>query len=126
MTALALVIAKDEYLIFFDRTTNGAAKLIPVAFWHAEGLRERVSSEIGIRALEIKRRAVPIVGARPRLRRQHHANGFPKLRVIILRSNLHLVDRFQVRIDHDDPQNRVLIVRAVQFESAPREVLALR
>src|SRR5260370_33801461 len=48
-----------------------------------------------------------------------------ELGVIVLQCDLRLLDGVEVRIHHDDPKNRVLVVCPVQLEGRAAEVLAI-
>src|SRR5712692_3418661 len=127
VSTLPLVISKDENFIFDDRSTQCAAKLVPISAGYASGgLSKGVAGKIGIRTFEIERRPVQLVGAGLGLGSHDGPYGLSKFGIVILRSNLDFVDRLEVRVDYDDPQDRILVIRAVEFETGSREMLAVR
>ena len=67
-----------------------------------------------------------LVGARFGLRGHNRTDGFTKFRVVILMNNLRFGDGIKIRIDNDDPKDRILIVCAIQFECCTGKVLPIR
>src|SRR6266436_1315917 len=125
---LALVISEDKEFVLDDRSAQCAAKLVPVSAGYAgcRALKKGVAGIIRVRTLEIECRPVDLVGTRLGLRSHDGADGFSEFGIVILRSNLDFVDRVEVRVDHDNPKNRILVIRAVQFEAGSREMLSVR
>ena len=66
-----------------------------------------------------------IIAARLGLDRNQAGDSLAEFRVIILQRNLGLLNCLQVRVDDNDPENRILIVRAVQFKTRATEVLTV-
>src|SRR5712671_373926 len=54
------------------------------------------------------------------------ADGLAKLGVVILRSNLHFIDGVQVRVDDDDSEDGVLVIRTIQLKPGSGEMLSVR
>ncbi len=66
-----------------------------------------------------------LVRARLGLHRDNTCDSLAELGVIVLQCDLRLLDGVEIRIHHDDPQNRVLVVCPVQLEGGAAEVLAI-
>src|SRR5438552_4609554 len=113
MAALTLVIAKNEELVLPNGSAKRTSELIPVAAGNTALLIKWITGKIGIGALKFEPRSVNLVGSRFGLRRDNRTDGLAKFRVIILMNNLSFLDRIEIRIDNDDPQNRILVIRAV-------------
>src|SRR5262249_28168911 len=88
-------------------------------------LREGIASLQHVVLAEEKGRAVQIVRARSGRDRNDTGDGLAELSVIILRSDLGLADRLEVRIDDDDAQNRIAVLGSVQLITRAAEVLAV-
>src|SRR5205823_3153912 len=58
--------------------------------------------------------------------RYDRADRLSKFGIVILMDDLRFVDGIKVRIDDDDPENWILVIRAVQFERRPGKVLPVR
>ena len=65
------------------------------------------------------------VAARFGLGGQDSSDGLAEFGVVVLSRHLRLSHRIQARVDDDDAQDGVLIVRAIQFVSGAAEVLAV-
>ena len=65
------------------------------------------------------------VAARLGLRRHDSTQRLAELGVVILSCDFRFCHRVQTRVDDDDPQNRILIVGAVQFITSTAEMLAI-
>src|SRR5260370_35254213 len=114
LSPLALVISEDKKFILNDRSAQGATKLVPISARYASGgLSQGVASKIGIGTFEIERRPVQFVGAGLGLGRYDGPNALSEFGGVILLSNLDFVDRLKDRLDNDDPQDGILLVRAV-------------
>src|SRR6267378_2266566 len=125
MAVRALVVGKEEDFVLPDGAAHGATELVPVAAGYRGSLREGVTGEVGVRALEVKDRTVELVGAGFGLGSHHSADGLAEFSIVVLGGDLDFIDRLEVGVDYDDPQNRVLVVGAVQLEGRAREVLPL-
>ena len=66
-----------------------------------------------------------VVAAGLGLRGDHAGHGLTELGVVVLQRYFCFSDRIEVRIHHDDAQNRILIVGSVKLEPGAAEVLAL-
>ena len=66
-----------------------------------------------------------LVGARFRLDGDETRHGFAELRVEVLKRDFGFLNGVQVRINHDNAENWVLVVGAVQFKSGTAEMLAI-
>ena len=56
----------------------------------------------------------------------HNAGGrLSELRTVVLRRNLGFADRFEIRVDDDDPEDRIAVLRAVELVPGAAEVLAV-
>src|ERR1700730_6429871 len=66
------------------------------------------------------------VGARFCLGSHNGADGLSKFGVVVLRSDLYLVNGVEVGVNHDDSEDRVLVVGTVQLKAGSGEVLAVR
>ena len=56
----------------------------------------------------------------------HDACGrFARLRIVVLQRDFCFANRVQVRIHNDNPENRILVVCAIEFEVCPAKVLAI-
>src|SRR5712664_1787111 len=127
MSPLPLVISEGEDFIFLDWTTHCAAELVPVTARHAGlRLRERIAGRVGGRAFKVKSGTMYFVGPRLCLGRDNGADGLSKFGVIVLRSNLYLVDGIQVGVDYDNSEDGVLVIRTIQLKAGSREMLAVR
>src|SRR5260370_33598357 len=94
MSPLPLVISDDEEFILDDRSTQGAAKLVPMSAGHASGgLSEGVAGEIRVRTLKIARRPVHLVGAGLVLGSDDGPYGLSEFAILIRISKRRFVDR---------------------------------
>src|SRR4029077_2361123 len=93
---------------------------------HSRILRKWIAGLQGVRAAEVETAAVNLVAARLSLCCHYAAYRFTEFGVIILQGDFGFRHRIQVGIDHDDAEDRILIVGAIEFESSAAEVLALR
>ena len=87
-------------------------------------LRERVARVEDIVAQEVRHRAFEGVRAGLRLRADD-ARGRPELGIVVGGRDLGLGHGFERRIDHDQPEHRVVIVRAVEQMRRSGEALAV-
>src|SRR5216684_2303019 len=88
-------------------------------------LSEGVTCLQGIGAAEPEAAAVDVIAARLGLCGYDACYGLAKFGVIILQCNLSLRHRVQVRIYHNNSQNRILVVRSIQFVCGAAKVLPL-
>src|SRR5882762_898830 len=129
MGPLALVVPEREDFILLNRAANSAAKLVPITTGNLvlagrdlrRSLRERIAGKIRVGTLEIERRAVKFVRAGFGLRSDDSPDGFAELGIVVLRSNLHLVDGIEVRINYDDSEDRILVIGAKIGRASCRE-----
>src|SRR4029077_20537210 len=63
------------------------------------------------------------VRTRLRLNGDNPCQGLSKFGIVILRGNFRLCNRLQSGIDHDNPQQWVLVIRAIQLERSAAEML---
>src|SRR5260370_7921018 len=111
---LALVISEDKKFILNDRSAQGATKLVPISARYASGgLSEGVAGKIGIGTFEIERRPVQFVGAGLGLGSYDGPNGLSEFGVETPCSTLAFFDPLESRVDHDDSQDWILVVRPV-------------
>ena len=113
MASSALVVTEEKDLVFFDRTAQGTAELVPIAAGYGNLTRRQTTygsgtvnkwilSEIGIGALEIEQRTMQIVAAGLCLGGHHSTYGFPKLRIVILGGDFDLCYCLKVRVNYND------------------------
>ena len=131
----ALVVTEEEDLVLDDGTTDRSSELVLQAHRkridrgdgaaRTGALRERVTRQIRIRGAVVKRRAVEGIRTRLRLRRYHRRNRLAELRVEVLRRDLRFRQRIRVRVHHDNAEDGVLIVRAIQLEGNAGKRLAV-
>src|SRR5437763_111543 len=121
-TTSPLVVTEEEQFILDDWAADRTAKLVP----HGGGnkfssnrilleLCEGIACLSGITAPEPEGSAVQGIGARTGLRGHDAGNGLAKFGIIILQGHLGFSDGVQVRINHDDAKNWVLIICAVEL-----------
>ena len=129
----ALIIAEKEQLVLNDGPANCAAELLPARSWDesaSEGifrkLCEGIPSLISVRATEPEPASVNVIAARFSLGGNDAGHCLAEFRVIVLQRYFSFGHCVQIRINHDDSENRILIVGAVEFERSSAEVLALR
>ena len=66
-----------------------------------------------------------VVRARLGLHRDDAGRRLPELRIVVLRRDLRFADRLEVRVDDDDPENRVAVLRAIELIAGAAEALAV-
>ena len=93
--------------------------------WIGLELREGVTRLEPVTLPELERAPVELVGPRLGLHRDHAGDGLPELGVVVLRRDLGLPNRVEVRVDDDDAENRVPILRAVELVAGPAEMLTV-
>ncbi len=67
-----------------------------------------------------------LVGARLGLGSHDGPNSLSEFGIVILRSDFEVGERLEVRVDHDDSQDWILVIRPIQFEAGSREMLPVR
>ena len=127
---LPLIVTEEEESIFYGRTADRPAKLVVETAWkycdsEQDWRLKRIARQIRVAPPIVEGAAMEVVGARLGLRRHHGRYSLAELSVEVLRCDLRLSDRVERRIHNDDAQNRILIVRAVQFERGATESLAI-
>ena len=66
-----------------------------------------------------------LVGARFRLDGDDTRHSLAELRIEVLKRDFGFLNGVQVRIDHDNAENWILVVGAVQFKGGTAEMLAI-
>ena len=120
-----LVVAKDKQLVLLDGSSERTAELVPAQRWRAVWLAERVPGIGDVVLEELEQAAMEFVGARLGFDLQHGATGLRVLGVVVAGCVLELGDRIDGRIHHDNAQNRVVVVGAIDHEVVGAESLAV-
>src|SRR5215831_3652093 len=130
--ARPLIVPEVEQLVLDDRATDGPAKLLPPA-GRDEAMSDRIGGELGegvprllrVGAAEPECTAVNFVAARLSLGRDNAGYRFAKFRVVVLQCYFCFCDRVEIRIHHDDSENRILVIGSIKLKRGPAEVLSL-
>ena len=109
----ALVIGKEEQLVFPDRPAQRASELIAPKGCLGLPTGKIVESIRGLVAEKIKRRAVKLIAAGPGGNVDHRATGETKLRIVFAGVYLHLLDTFNARSQADIRVLRLAIRDAI-------------
>ena len=88
-------------------------------------LSERIARRSCIGSSEPETFAVKIIAARLGLNGDNAAQCLAELGVIVLQIDLGFLNRIKVRIDHDNPEDRILVVGAIEFKCGAAEMLAV-
>src|ERR1022692_4881343 len=95
----SLVVSKEEKPVLEDRTTDRAAKLVPLK-WRGSS-SEKVLRVGGIVTKELEERTMELVGARLGHDIDYRAAGESKLRVVLAGVDLNLLNTFNRRCQTD-------------------------
>ncbi len=123
----ALVIAKDEELVLDDRAANRAAKLFPICRGKRDSwlVGKGVARLLVAAAMVEEAAAVQLVRSRFGLHSNHARGGLARFRIVVLKSYLGFGDSVKVGVHHDNAQDGVLVIRAIELEVRAREVLPI-
>ena len=128
---LSLVIAEEEGAILVDRPAESAAELVFDRIRNVN-FAVRTTSQLevvtrfeGAVVVEFKEAAVKVVRAGPRGDVDHRPDRAPELCVVVRGRNAELLNRFGGRNLHHQPEQRFVVVHAVDLEVVGRIVLAV-
>ena len=130
--ARPLVVAEEKPLVLLDRSADRHAELVALGLGDEPAgqrisleLRERVARLELVGLIELERAAVQEVGAGLGLDRHDARRGLAELGIVVLRRDFRFADRFERRVDDDDAENRIAVLRAVELIPGAAEVLAV-
>ena len=126
------VVGEEEPPVADDGAAEGASELVPLRLGDVPS-RRRIRLELreGIPRLELvaleelEGAAVELVRSGTGQDRDHPRDRLPELGVVVLGGDLGLADRLQRGVDHDDAEDRVAVVGAVELVPGSAEVLAV-
>ena len=126
MSTQSLVFGEKEQPVLHHRSAKGTGQSPCVVRRNAQaGNLEKGRDHSGSAVMAWGKTAVKLISSGLRLCRNNSRQCLAEFCVIVLRSDFRFTDRFNIRINYDDPKDGIAIVSAIQLKRCLAPVLPI-